>query len=104
MSELRDRLHAVLRDAAKDRWRQQCFTHSGHGTELAWVISERSLMLGEINAWRRERWLPPVTIDEVLRMEQSAAGHADYAETLVDGCVQLALKGTGCSGHPDHNT
>jgi len=62
------------------------------GDELEWVIYEREVMLQAINAVRLQRGRPGVTIHEVMRMENCAAGHVDYSRKFALYSAELALE------------
>ncbi|MGW4406544.1 hypothetical protein ACWEJ6_21120 [Nonomuraea sp. NPDC004702] len=48
-------------------------------------------MLDLTNLIRLGTGLPPATIDQIRRIEQSACGHSDYADKYALRCAFLAL-------------
>lgn len=59
--------------------------------ELEWVIYERQVMFDATNKERANRDLPPVTIDDIKRVEGWASGHIDYSRKLALYCAELAI-------------
>ncbi len=60
-------------------------------TELEWVAFERQAMLTAVNIERHTRGLPPATMAQIIRVENNAAGHVDYATKYPLYCAELAL-------------
>ena len=89
--KLFDLFRKVLADAMEERDQRQDFVDRPDGTELAWVIFERYQMFIAVNLETRARRLPPATMEAVMRVEQSAAGHSDYAKQFAWGCAGLAM-------------
>lgn len=87
----RDRLLDCLREAAKQRYRRQERVPGPYGEESAWVGWEAEQMLDLTNLIRLGTGLPPATIDQIRRIEQSACGHSDYADKYALRCAFLAL-------------
>jgi len=88
----RDRFLDCLRDASQHRDERWDTVDNGHGPEPAWVGYEASQMLDLVNRIRGERGRPPASIEQVRRIESSAAGHVDYAEKYALRCAFLALE------------
>lgn len=90
MLHFKDALNAALSMAATERPDHQ-YEHqesSLHDSEIAWVVRERRLMLDMANQHRAQLGLDGVTEDEVYAIEQSAAGHSDYAHKFT---LRLAM-------------
>jgi len=92
---LLDKFLQVFQEAAKERDRRQDFGPSPKGafptTEPAWVAFERRAMLDAVNLERRVRGLPQITEAQVIRVENQAHGHVDYAHKYALYCAELAL-------------
>lgn len=56
-----------------------------------WVVYERQCLLKAINEKREELGLEPIEEKQVLRVEQMACGHTDYASKYTLYCTELAL-------------
>jgi hypothetical protein len=89
--KLSDLFRKLLADAMEERDQRQDFVDRPDGTELAWVIFERYQMFIAVNQETQARRLPPVPMEAVMRVEQSAAGHSDYARQFAWGCAGLAM-------------
>jgi hypothetical protein len=89
--KLSDLFRKVLADAMEERDQRQDFVDRPNGGELAWVIFERYQMFIAVNLETQGRRLPPATMEAVMRIEQSAAGHSDYARQFAWGCAGLAM-------------
>jgi hypothetical protein len=85
----------VLQEAAKERPKRQELGPSPKGcyqtTEPAWVAFERRALLDAVNLERRVRGLPQVTEAQVIRVENQAHGHVDYAHKYALYCAELAM-------------
>ena len=55
-----------------------------------WVAYEQQVMFVAVNEERRVRRLPPVFIDDILRVERMAVGHVDYSTKFALYCAELA--------------
>lgn len=91
MLAVRDHLAAALANVMTERAHRDQIVLGDHGLELAWVIHERQTMLAAVNAHRRERGLPEVDEDTIWRIEESAAGHVDYAAKFALRAAMLAV-------------
>ena len=91
-SAARDAFLAKLFEAARDRdlrWEQVTGVYGA--SEPAWVRHEAEQMLELVNEIRADHNLPPATLDRILKIEQSACGHSDYADKYALRCAFLAL-------------
>jgi hypothetical protein len=59
--------------------------------ETEWVVFERTRLLDLVNQERARLNKPPVDIDAVMRVENSAVGHFDYTSKLALGAADLVL-------------
>lgn len=89
--DIRAKLLKVLSAAAKERSKRQNWIRTGTRTEIGWVIYEREQMYFAVNQERSTRGLPPVTMKDIERVEQTATGHVDYAEKFALYCAELVL-------------
>jgi hypothetical protein len=89
--KLSDLFRKVLADAMEERDQRQDFVDRPDGRELAWVIFERYQMFIAVNLETKSRRIPPVPMEAVMRVEQSANGHSDYARQFAWGCAGLAM-------------
>ncbi|MCF6476939.1 hypothetical protein FAF44_52835 [Nonomuraea sp. MG754425] len=62
-----------------------------YGPEPGWVLDEAEQMLAYVNELGSQNGLPAATVQEVLRIESSAAGHCDYLDKYALRCAFLAL-------------
>lgn len=60
--------------------------------EIEWMIYERNVMFELVNQERKLHGLEPVKIEDVLRVENCAAGHSDYTRKFALYCAEM---GTG---------
>jgi|GEM_PF-5464110 hypothetical protein len=89
---VQDTLRAALCAAAEDRpARWGHVTLPGGNTVPAWVADAAKQMAAIVNEHRTRRGLDPASLEHILRVEASAAGHADYAHKYTLRCAQLAL-------------
>lgn len=86
MTRFYDRIHAALVAAQAERPKRQ----EMNGDEPEWVVFERNTMWGAVNAARAEIGLPPVLLTDILRVEQQAVGHSDYAMKYALYCAEFA--------------
>ena len=86
--QLMDQMFRVLSEAQELRSQKSKWI----GNELEWVVYEREVMLKAINAVRLQRGRPEVTIHEVMRKENCAAGHVDYSRKFALYSAELALE------------
>ena len=61
------------------------------GVELQWMAAERDVMLREANRLRAHVGLDAVTVSEIERVEQMAAGHCDYTVKFALYVTELGL-------------
>lgn len=61
------------------------------GSEPGWVVYERQVMHAAVNKIRAENGLPPVDAAVIERIDNGAAGHADWMEKFVLRCAALAV-------------
>ncbi len=61
------------------------------GTELAWTLYERAVMLKAVNVVRSQRGFPLAIEEDVRRADCCAAGHTDYSQKFALYCAELAL-------------
>jgi len=90
--ELAGRLRHVLLAAAEERHLRGGWVPGAGGKELGWVVYERGQMLTAVNAERQARDLPPVPVEDVMRVERRAEGHSDYVAQFAFGCAELVLR------------
>ncbi len=92
---LLDKFEQVFAEAAKERPKRDTFVPAPEGayqtTELGWVAFERQVMFEAVNLERRVRGLPQVTLRQVIRVENQACGHVDYAHKYALYCAELAM-------------
>jgi hypothetical protein len=81
----------VLADAMAERPQRQHTVAGPDGPELAWVTYERYQMFIAVNLETQSRRIPPVPMEDVMRIERSAQGHSDYAAKFAWGCAGLAM-------------
>lgn len=77
-----------LSKAQEERPKRRGVTES---RELEWVVFERNMLLDLVNAERAKLSAPPVDMNAVLRIENSAVGHIDYTQKLALGAADLVL-------------
>lgn len=87
----RDAFLARLREASKSRDERWDEVPGLYGPEPGWVVYEAEQMLALVNELRAENGLPPASLEQVLRVEQSARGHSDYPDKYALRCTFLAL-------------
>lgn len=98
---VQDTLRAALCAAAEDRpARWGHVTLPGGNTVPAWVADAAKQMAAIVNEHRTRRGLDPASLEHILRVEASAAGHADYAHRGIRTCTRdtrtaPASRGTG---------
>ncbi len=97
MLRFRETLQAALSAAATLRSERQVTIPTRYGHELVWQTKERELLHRMVNNRRAELNLPPVDEDEVYAIDQSAAGHSDYAAKLT---LRLAFLAYGQDWKP----
>ena len=61
------------------------------GDDMGWSIYERQVMLDSVNDLRKEKHLPPVTMEQVQQAETYASGHWDYTATFAVQCAKLVF-------------
>ncbi|MEV6036008.1 hypothetical protein AB0L65_32975 [Nonomuraea sp. NPDC052116] len=90
-AQTRDLFRAKLAYLAHRRSEREQIVEGPDGPEFAWVGYEAGRMLALVNELRAKNGLAPVTLEQVLRIEQSASGHSDYADKYALRCAFLAL-------------
>lgn len=92
---LLDKFLQVFQEAAKERPQRGDFVPTPEGsyqtTEPGWVAFERGTMLEAVNLERRVRGLPEATAAQIIRVENQACGHVDYARKYALYCAELAM-------------
>ncbi|MGA5759479.1 hypothetical protein [Nonomuraea bangladeshensis] len=88
-ADARDAFLAVLEAAAPQRAHREERTAGLYGTVPGWVIDEAGQMLALVNRLRAASGQQPATLEQVLRIEESAHG-SDYAAKYALRCVFLA--------------
>lgn len=89
------RLHALQQEMHRTLTRAQAERHLREDLvdgELGWIRYERETMHNAVNQARTDRFLPPVPIEAVERVEQQATGHSDYTKKFALYCAELVLK------------
>ena len=76
----------LLEKTAAERPKRPFFV----GGEVEWVTHEREVMQAAVNAERRKANLPPLPMDMIRRVEETAMGHSDYTRKFALYCFQLA--------------
>ena len=89
--QLSDLFRKLLAAAMAERPQRQNIVGGPDGPELAWVTYERYQMFIAVNLETRARRIPPVPMEDVMRVERPAAGHVDYAVKFAWGCAGLAM-------------
>ena len=85
----------VLYEAASQRRERDDIVDGPEGPEMLWAVYERGCMHGAVTIERAARGLPPVPLDDILRVERPARGHSDYAAQFAWGCAQLVMYPAG---------
>ncbi|MCK9463047.1 MAG: hypothetical protein M0R80_25775 [Proteobacteria bacterium] len=55
-----------------------------------WIVFERQTMFDLTNKERVLNGLPPVTMKEILRVENCASGHIDYTNKYALYCLEIS--------------
>lgn len=87
-----DVLRATLAAAQEERPQRPDLVDGPDGPECEWAAYERNRMRETVNAIRAERGLPPVPVEDVVRVERLAVGHSDYSRKFAYYCAELAEK------------
>ncbi|MFD8609754.1 hypothetical protein [Streptomyces sp. NPDC059631] len=87
-----DCLRATLAASQEQRQQRPDLIEGPAGTECAWVSFERARMHETVNEIRAEHGLPPVPLEEILRVEQQAVGHSDYSQKFAFYCAELVVQ------------
>ncbi|MED7931162.1 hypothetical protein SMD20_43570 [Nonomuraea sp. LP-02] len=95
----RDAFLAVLEAPAPRRAQRQERTAGLHGTVPGWVIDEATQMLALVNRLRAPSGRQPATLEQVLRIEESAHG-SDYAAKYALRCAFWLGERTGPRDDP----
>lgn len=85
-----DMLRAALAAAQTERERRPAVVDGPDGPECEWAAYERTCMREAVNAIRSDRGLPPIPIDDIVRVERLAVGHSDYSLKFAFYCAELA--------------
>lgn len=85
-------LRATLAAAQEERPKRPELVDGPDGPECEWAVYERARMHETVNAIRADRNLPPVPIEDVVRVERLAVGHSDYSSKFAYYCAELADK------------
>ena len=103
--KVRDRMLTVLGEAQKERDARPDLikTEEYPFTECAWALYERTRMMDEVNAVRKEINKPPVEMRDVTWIENMAAGHSDYSSKFALYCAELALDELPEHEKPNHD-
>lgn len=92
--KLRHDLVITIRGLQQDRWKRPGTVNvdTPHGVRIkpAFVPHEQQGMTNAVNQARTARGLPPVTLEDVQRVEQQAVGHIDYTAKFALYCAELA--------------
>jgi hypothetical protein len=88
---IRDTMRQTLSDAMDHRDERRDLVPDGLRTVPAWVHYERETMATAVNTVRTSRGLESVTLKDVARVEQQAAGHVDYFQKFAFYCAELAI-------------
>jgi len=90
----------VLSDAILERGKRSSLIYDEitGKSELEWAIYERQKMLSLVNQLRKQRNIPLVTEQTVLRRcEWPAVGHHDYVRKYAFYCAELAMEVSECN-------
>jgi hypothetical protein len=87
-----DVLRATLAATQEERDRRPDLVEGPDGPECEWAAYERARMHETVNAIRSDRSLPPVSVDDIVRVERLAVGHSDYSSKFALYCAELAEK------------
>lgn len=85
-----DCLRATLAAAQEARDQRPDLVDGPDGPECEWTAYERTRMHEKVNEIRAERGLPPVPVEDILRVERQAVGHSDYSLKFALYCAELA--------------
>jgi len=87
------RMDEVFSTAAKERSQREDFVRDPHDTLSVpvWVLYEREKMHEAVNAERAALGLDPVSVLEVIKVENCAKGHVDYQRKFVLYCTELVF-------------
>lgn len=88
---IRDELLTALTEAMAQRDQRPLVVQDGARFMPAWVDYERTVMHDAVNAHRARYGLDGVDVSEVIRAEDQARGHIDYAAKWAAGCARLAI-------------
>jgi hypothetical protein len=85
-------LCASLTAAQEERDQRPDLVDGPDGPECEWVAYERTRMHETVNEIRTERGLPPLPVEDIIRVEWMAVGHSDYSSKFAFYCAELAGK------------
>lgn len=87
-----DALRATLARAQEQRDERPDLVDGPDGPECEWAAYERARMHETVNAIRAEHGLTVVPVEDIIRVERQAVGHADYSLKFAFYCAELAGK------------
>lgn len=90
-------LHKLFLDkldrATQERPKRSGWAPRFDGTsELEWITYERSVMLEAVNQARHAIGRAPVTVNDVMRVENTASGHCDYVRKFALYCAEMVMR------------
>jgi hypothetical protein len=84
-------VHESLRELLeKEHAKRDARTSAGQD----WNRLELEAMTHQVNLIRGRLGKPGITVDDIVRAEQGAVGHVDYASKFALYCAELAVLGT----------
>jgi hypothetical protein len=87
-----DVLRATLAVAQEQRDQRPDLVDGPDGPECEWAAYERARMHETVNEIRAERNLPPVPVEDIVRVERMAVGHSDYSSKFALYCAELTAE------------
>jgi hypothetical protein len=84
-----DCLRATLTAAQEERAQRPDLVSGPDGPECEWAAYERARMHAKVNEIRTDRGLPHVPLEDIMRVERQAVGHADYSLKFAFYCAEL---------------
>lgn len=89
---LTDLFKVLITQTAKERNKRPEMVKDNTGWhEPAWVLHEREVMCREVNRQREGRGRPPITVEDVAKVERCASGHVDYISKFALYCAEIVL-------------
>lgn len=83
--------HQLLLDVLNEAQNSRSKLSEIQDGEPAWAKFERQTMMNLVNLMRAERGLPKVSLQEIERVERTAAGHVDYSSKFALYCAEIAI-------------